>query len=86
MFYVYILKGSSNPLFYIGFTTNLNQRLEQHNNHSNPSTIKSENWQLVYLEGYQYENVARNRERMLKHYGKAWQAIKKRISEVENSI
>ena len=81
MYFLYVLQGSSNPKFYIGITKDLENRLLEHNRGENTSTKKSNNWKLIYFEGYQSENLARDRELKLKKYGKAWQELKKRISE-----
>lgn len=81
MYFLYVLQGSSNPKLYIGITKNLKNRLLEHNRGENISTKKSNDWKLVYFEGYKTENLARNRELKLKKYGKAWQELKKRINE-----
>ena len=81
MYFVYVLKGSSNPQYYIGLTSNLRQRLQEHNSGNNGSTKKGRPWKLIYAEAYTSEALARNRELKLKQYGKAWQELKKRINE-----
>ncbi|PIR70458.1 MAG: hypothetical protein COU46_01455 [Candidatus Niyogibacteria bacterium CG10_big_fil_rev_8_21_14_0_10_42_19] len=82
MFYVYVLKGSSNPKYYIGFTTDLKKRFSEHNAGENISTRRGKPWVLLYFEAYDKEVYARNRERMLKQRGKAWQELKKRVGEI----
>ncbi len=82
MWYIYILKGSSNPQYYIGFTQDLKLRLEEHNKGSNSSTKRGRPWKILYYEAYCEEILARQREEVLKKYGKAWQALKKRISSI----
>ena len=41
---------------------------------------KHAGWKLVYYEAYLNEQDARDRERMLKHYGAARGRLKKRIT------
>jgi len=63
MYYVYLLKWNRNNKFYIGYTENLKRRLNQHR--------KESNFNLIYYEAYQSEEIARRRERRLKYYGSA---------------
>jgi len=79
MYYVYILQGNSNPPYYIGFTSDLRARFEQHNEGRNVSTVRGRPWTLLYYEAYIHESAARKREYVLKQYGKAWQVLKRRI-------
>lgn len=71
MYYIYILKLVKNNKFYIGYTANLKQRIQQHRAKSN--------LRLIYYEAYLSEKIARTRERKLKYYGSAWRALRKRI-------
>jgi len=71
MYHVYILKQKGDNKFYIGYTKDLKQRIEQHK--------RKANFNLIYYETYQSEKTARNRERKLKYYGSAWRALRKRI-------
>jgi predicted GIY-YIG superfamily endonuclease len=71
MYYIYILlKGKKD--FYIGYTGNLRQRIQQHR--------RKNDSKLIYYEAYLSEKIARARERKLKYYGSAWQALKNRIT------
>ena len=74
MHYVYVLKGQKKD-FYIGYTSDLKRRFLEHQKED------KKYWGLVYYEAYISEKTARNRERRLKHYGSAWRALKKRISD-----
>ena len=76
---MYVLQSSSKPNYYIGFTKNLKVRFKDHNSGGNTSTKRGIPWKLVYCEGYESENFARQREKRLKKYGKAWQELKKRF-------
>ena len=79
MYYVYVLKSKTGK-FYYGFTSNLKQRLEEHQKGYNVST-RGEQWQLVYFEGYLAKNDALRRERNLKDSGQARRWLKERINE-----
>ena len=83
MFYTYVLKGSSNPKYYIGYTSDLRKRLHQHNAGETISTRRGRPWQLVYYEAYADEQNARDREHKFKQRGKLWQELRKRL---ENTI
>ena len=82
MYYVYILKIISNNeskdkrKLYIGSTDDLKRRLKEH---------QKKKWifVLIYYEAFLSEKDAREREKQLKHFGKAYQELKKRI---ENSL
>jgi predicted GIY-YIG superfamily endonuclease len=71
MYYAYILRRRKKE-WYIGYTNDLQQRMEEH----------KKEWpcELVYYEAYQLEKAARQRERQLKHYGSAWRALRQRIT------
>lgn len=48
MYYVYLIKSLNSPkLFYVGYTTNLDQRLETHNSGGSIHTRKDRPWELV---------------------------------------
>ena len=71
MFYVYIIKKISDDSLYIGYTENLHKRFKQHQ--------QKFKIRLLYYEAYTSEEIARERERKLKHYGSAWRSLKQRI-------
>ncbi len=75
MFYVYVLKSPKSAYLYYGFSANLKERLKAHR-----KMPKHAGWQLVFYEAYRNEADARQRERMLKHYGASRGQLKKRIA------
>ena len=75
MFYVYVLKNPKTGALYYGFNSNLRQRFAKHQ-----EMRKHAGWELVYYEAYLNEQDARDRERMLKHYGAARDHLKRRIA------
>ena len=80
MHYVYLLKAiGRNDRIYIGQTSDLERRLEQHNNNLNSSTAHKGPWEIVYFEAYKNPKDALEREKMLKQYGTSLSHLKKRI-------
>ena len=73
MYFVYILRTSSNTL-YIGQTNNLKRRLEEHKDHKSKSAKYIRYFpffSLVYSEKYQSRKEAIQRELRLKKWSKA---------------
>jgi putative endonuclease len=67
MYKVYILYSQSYNKIYVGFTSNLEQRLLSHNELGKKGwTIKFRPWKLVYTEVYNSKEEALLREKMLK--------------------
>ncbi len=80
MYYVYILKSEKDHNLYIGFTGDLKQRLEFHNQGLNQSTAKRRPLKLIYYEGYLSEKDARAREKFLKS-GRGHEVLYKQLVE-----
>jgi putative endonuclease len=72
MYYVYILKHPTEDRIYIGFSTDLRARMQDHQS-------MHRDWKLPYYEAYASEADARERERRLKDYGNVKQLLRKRI-------
>jgi len=84
VYIVYVIQNDIDKGVYIGITTNLRQRVEQHNNGENKSTIrKSGKWILIYAEAYRNRIDAQLRERKLKSHGSGKHELYKRI---QNSL
>ena len=67
MFVVYIIQHSISKEIYIGFTKNLEKRIESHNSKNNRATKRTNGkWIIVYAEAYRKEHDARVRENKLK--------------------
>jgi len=78
-YFVYILKSISHNKIYIGYTTNLRVRLDQHNRGKSNFTSKYLPWRLVYYEYYSSKIDALEREKQLKRFAKAFGQLKGRI-------
>ena len=79
MYYVYVLFESETQRKYVGYTSNLKRRIEDHLEGLGCKTTSSGKWRLVYYEAYLSESDARRRERRLKS-GNARQQLFKRIA------
>ncbi len=67
-FIVYILFSESKNKFYIGFTSNLDERLVRHNQKSKGFTGNVNDWQIVYTEHYPTKELAHKRELRIKSW------------------
>lgn len=83
MFYVYILKSLKDNHIYTGYTSNLKQRIEQHQLGLVASTKNRAPLKLIYYEAYLSKIDAQKRERYLKSGGKAKNDLK---SQIDNSL
>lgn len=79
MFYIYILGSKKDKELYIGSTSNLKRRFEEHNSGRVLSTKTRTPFTLLYYEAYQTEQEARDRESVLKLRGQARVQLLKRI-------
>ncbi len=64
--YVYVLQSIKNNNLYIGYSTDLKNRPQEHNRGLNFSTKPFIPWQLIHYEAYLSEKDARRREKYLK--------------------
>ncbi len=79
-FYVYLLKSLITNHFYIGFTDNLEIRLEKHNRGLVYWTKRYKPWQIIYYEAYRSKSDALLREKQLKRFAKGFAQLKRRLS------
>jgi len=64
---VYILQSEVDNSFYIGYTSNVEKRLEEHNNGKSYFTRRKIPWKLVYRETLKIKRDAIIREKQLKN-------------------
>ena len=83
MYFVYVLFSQKDRNFYIGYTSNLKQRLSQHKNREVRSTKFRQPLQLVYVEGYVDRDDAKGRELFLKG-GSGHKYLKKQLKNFLN--
>ena len=67
-FIVYIIYSSLKNKFYIGFTSNLEERIIRHNQKSKGFTGNTNDWKIVYTERYATKLEAISREKQIKSW------------------
>ena len=82
MFTTYILQSEKTGKYYIGYTSNIKNRLQKHNAGSNISTRSGIPWKIVRMEQFNARKEAWLRERQIKSY-KGGEAFKKLLEESE---
>ena len=66
MYFVYILQSKVDASFYIGYTENLERRVQQHNKGESAYTSRKMPWDIVYFEEFPEKSDAIKREKFLK--------------------
>ncbi len=66
MYYVYVLKSQLDEKLYVGYTTNLKNRLQKHQSGEVLSTSPRRPFELIFYEGYKNMEDAKRREVYLK--------------------
>lgn len=73
LYYCYILSNKNRTVLYIGFTNNLNLRIQQHKKGVGALfTKKYSAYELVYFEEFTERKKARKREIQLKNWKRSW--------------
>ena len=67
-FFVYVLGSKNKSRFrtYVGWTNDLNKRLNKHNSGQGARFTKGRKWELLYVEKYETRREAMSREWYLK--------------------
>jgi putative endonuclease len=65
-FYVYILFSSTLDRYYVGYSSDLISRLDEHNLGATRSTRPGRPWKLVYMEKFSNKSAAIKRENQIK--------------------
>lgn len=68
MYFVYILYSDALDKYYIGSTSNIDERLKKHLSNHKGYTSKAKDWELVYSEEYDTKTLALKRERQIKNW------------------
>jgi len=79
MFYVYVIKSRINGSLYVGYSTDLKRRLDEHNKGEGVSTRSRAPFDLVYYEAYRSAADAKFREHNLKRFSGSLTHLKRRI-------
>ena len=77
--YVYLLQSKKDNSLYIGCTSSLRERLQEHKKGKNYYTKRMLPIELIYFEGYKSKQDAFEREKRLKHYGSGLRNLKMRL-------
>ena len=67
-YYLYILQSIKDNSFYVGSTSNLEDRLNRHNSGRSKSTKLKLPWKLIYTEVFVSKSDAYNRELEIKRW------------------
>ena len=78
MFFVYLIENY-NGQFYIGFTDDLNRRLDEHRRGKVTTTNRLRFKRLLYFEAYTSKEAAQDREKKLKQFGSSYHGLIKRL-------
>ena len=65
-YYIYVIQSKKSLSLYIGFTTDLKKRFQEHNRGQVFSTKPYIPWQLIHYEAYLNPDDAKRREKYLK--------------------
>jgi putative endonuclease len=79
MYYLYVIYSETFNQWYIGYSSDLRKRIKQHNTGQVQSTKAFAPWTLMYYEAYAAKALAQDREQKLKHHGRGFKELKKRI-------
>jgi len=79
MYYVYVLVEKLTKKTYVGYSSDLKQRIKDHQAGKGCKTTKKGDWQLVYYETFSSKEDAIKRESKLKYYGNTKTSLFKHI-------
>ena len=80
-FYVYMLKSKSRKsVTYVGYTKNLEKRIDLHNSGKGAKFTKGRKWSLIYKEKFNSKKEAISREYYIKNTRSFRDKIKKKYS------
>jgi putative endonuclease len=81
MHYVYLIKSKNRSCLYIGCTSDLKKRLEEHNSGKSYYTRGKGPWTVRYYEAFFSKDDAFQREKQLKRHKRGIIELKKRIEK-----
>ncbi|WP_244525840.1 GIY-YIG nuclease family protein, partial [Sphingobacterium wenxiniae] len=81
MYFVYVLYSSALDRYYVGYTSDLFDRLKKHNNHHRGFTGRTSDWRIVYTEIYEEKLQAMDREQEIK----SWKSRKRLINLISSA-
>ena len=81
MHYLYVIMSYRDRRFYIGVTSDLAKRINEHNTGKFKAWTNNRKWKLVYYEAYLNRRYPEKRERIIKRSGSVRTHLIKRIKE-----
>ena len=81
MYYVYLIKSQKKDIFYIGCTSDLRKRLDEHNKGKSFYTKGKGPWEVRYYEAFFSKDDAFQREKRLKQHKRGLLELRKRIEK-----
>ena len=82
-YYFYILYSAQLDKYYLGHTSNLEERLKKHHTNHKGFTGRENDWELKYFESFDSKSAAYSRELQVKKW-KSRKMIEKLIAESEH--
>ncbi len=81
MFFVYLItsKIKNRTISYVGYTTNIKKRINEHNKSKGEKFTKGKKWNLIYYKKYRSKNKAMSEEYKLKKNRKLRKIIKEGV-------
>ena len=67
-FFLYILFSESINKYYVGSTSNIEERLKKHLSNHKGFTSRVKDWQVVYFEKFENKSLAAKREKQIKSW------------------
>ncbi len=80
MFYTYILYSKNIDKFYVGYSSNLEERICKHNNKHKGFTNQTQDWEIVFSKAFQTKIEAQSCEKKIKSW-KSRKMIESLISQ-----
>jgi len=68
MFYLYILFSEKINCYYVGVSSNVEERLSRHLSNHKGYTSKVKDWIIVYTESFETKTEALKREKQIKNW------------------
>ena len=85
MYYLYFIESQKDKSYYVGITSNLTKRLDQHNRGKTRSTKSKRPFKLLYYEKYESRSEARKRELNIKRSWKTKEEIINKIKALSSN-
>ncbi len=68
MYYIYILQSLKDPSYYIGYSSNVESRLKQHNQGKSKFTKGHRPYRVIHTESFQTKKEAKSKEQFIKRF------------------